>query len=162
MSLPGTAFVTAVAALADRFQAATLGTPANCPAVRAVYPTSAKAIANLPAVIFEVQDGEVVANPGDWKHQWNVDVLLLLAKRPADPDRVETYRQGYLPYLLAATRKHLKLGLGSESGWSVDKAIPVDWEWTEYRVADIEYDAIRVPHTIYVSETVTPGVDIIP
>ena len=155
MSLPGTAFVTAVAALADRFQPATLGTPSGCPAVRAVYPVSAKAISNLPAVLFEVQDGTLVANPGQWKHEWNVDVLLLLAKRPADPDRVETYRQGYLPYLLAATTAKLKLGLGSEFGWSVDKAIPTGWEWTEFRVSDIDYDAIRVPYTIYVTESVT-------
>lgn len=155
MSLPGTAFIAAVDALGDRFVASTLGTPANCPAVRAVYPVSTKSVTTLPAVVLEVQDGSVVANPGQWKHEWNVDVLLLLAKRPADPDRVETWRQSYLPYLLNATTGQLKLGLGGTSGWNVDKALPVNWEWDIYRVADIEYDAIRVGYTIWVTETVT-------
>lgn len=155
MSLPGTAFLTTLDALADRFEAATLGTPSGCPAVRAVYPVSAKSVPSLPAVVFEVQDGTVVANPGQWKHEWNVDVLLLFAKRPADPQTVETYRQGYLPYMLGATKDKLKLGLGSEAGWSVDKAIPAGWEWTEYRVADVDFDAIRVPYTVYVTESVT-------
>lgn len=155
MSLPGSAFLTAVDALGDRFAAAVLGTPTGVPAVRAVYPVSTKSVSSLPAVVLEVQDGNLVANPGQWKHEWNVDVLLLLAKRPADPARVETMRQAYLPYLLGATKNPMKLGLGGESGWNVDKALPSTWEWTEYDVADVTYDAIRVSYTIYVTESVT-------
>jgi hypothetical protein len=154
VSLPGSAFLNAVDALGDRFAAAVLGTPSGAPAVRAVYPVSTKSVSALPAVVLEVQDGTLVANPGQWKHEWNVDVLLLLAKRPADPQRVETYRQKYLPALLGATEGQLKIGLGGESGWNVDKAIPTGWEWTEYMVGDQEYDAIRVPFTIYATETV--------
>lgn len=155
MTTPVLDFSAIVNGLAARFAAATLGTPSGAPAIRAVYPQSAKAIPTLPAVIFEVTDGQVIANSGQWKHEMSIDVLLLLAKRPADPDRVETYRQKYLPYLLHATVDQIKLGLGGASGYSVDKAIPTGWEWTEFRVADIEYDAIRVPYTVHVTETVS-------
>lgn len=155
MSLPGTAFLAAVDALGDRFAAAVLGTPSGAPAVRGVYPVSLKAAPTLPAVVLEVQDGTLIANPGQWKHEWNVDVLLLLAKRPADPQRVETIRQKYLPYLLNATQGALKITLGGESGWNVDKAIPTGWEYDEYAVGDQLYDAIRVAYRIYATESVT-------
>jgi len=153
--MPGTAFLTAVDALGDRFEAAVLGTPTGVTPVRHVYPVSLKSVAALPAVVLEVQEGTIIANPGEWKHEWNVDVLLLLAKRPADPQRVETWRQLYLPYMLAATEGKLKLGLGAEAGWSLDKAIPLSWQWDEYKVADVEYDAIRVAYRIYVTESVS-------
>ena len=145
-------------ALGARFTAAAMGTPTgtpSVPAVRAVYPQSAKAVSALPAVVLEVQNGSLVANPGQWKHEFNVDVLLLLAKRPADPVRVETMRQKYLPYLLNATTGQLKLGLGGATGYSVDKALPTSWEWDEYPVSDVLYDAIRVGFTVYVTESVT-------
>lgn len=155
MSSPTIAFSAICTALGNRFAAATLGTPSGAPAIRNVYPQSAKAIAALPAVILEVQDGEVVGNPGQWKHEMNVDVLLLLAKRPADPDRVEMYRQLYLPYLLHATVDQLKIGKGGESGYSVDKALPMTWEWDLYSVADVQYEAIRVAYKVYITETVS-------
>lgn len=155
MSTPTIDFAAVCTALGTRFTAANMGTPTGAPAVRAVYPQSAKAVAALPAVILEVQDGEVVANPGQWKHEMNVDVLLLLAKRPADPDRVEMYRQLYLPYLLHATVDQVKIGKGGESGYSVDKALPTTWEWDLYSVADIQYEAIRVAYKVWITETVS-------
>ena len=155
MSLPGTAFLAAVDALGDRFVAATLGTPSGAPAIRAVYPVSLKAASELPAVVLEVDAGTLVANSSQWKHEWNVDVYLVIAKRPADPQRVETIRQAYLPYLLGATEGKLKLGLGSEAGWTLDKAIPASWEFLEYSIGDIGYDAIRVGYTLYATETVS-------
>lgn len=154
MTSPVLDFKAIVNALGARFTAANMGTPTGAPAIRAVYPQSAKGTLALPVVILEVQDGEVVANPGQWKHEMHVDVLLLLAKRPADPDRVETYRQLYLPYLLHATVDQLKISLGGASGYSVDKAIPTGWQWDLYRVADVEYEAIRVSWSIHVTETV--------
>lgn len=155
MSLPGTAVLAAVDALGDRFVAATMGTPTSTPAVRAVFPVSLKAAPALPAVVLEVADGTVTPNPGQWRHEINVDVYLLLAKRPADPQRVETWRQRYLPYLLGATQGQMKLGLGAQSGWELKSALPTTWEWTEYAVADIGYDAIRVGYQLIIHENVS-------
>jgi hypothetical protein len=155
VSLPGTAFLAAVDALGDRFAAPVLGTPSGCTAVRGVYPVSLKAATTLPAVVLEVQDGSVVADAGQWRHTWNVDVLLILAKRPADPQRIETMRQRYLPYLLGATEGKMKLGLGSQAGWELKSALPASWEWTEYAVADVGYDGIRVSYQLIAYETVS-------
>lgn len=155
MTAPVIDFKGICTALGARFAAATLGTPTGAPAIRAVYPQSLKAAPALPCIILEPQDGSVVANPGQWKHEMQIDVLLVLAKRPADPDRVETWRQLYLPYLLHATVDQLKLGLGGASGYTVDKAIPATWEYDLFRVGDMEFDAIRVPYTVYVTENVT-------
>lgn len=153
MSTPTIDFAGICTALGNRFAAATLGTPTGAPAIRAVYPQSAKAVAALPAVILEVQDGSITAN-SQWNHEMNVDVLLLLAKRPADPDRVEMWRQLYLPYLLHATVDQLKISKGGQVGYSVDKALPVSWEWDLYSVADVPYEAIRVGYRVWVTETV--------
>lgn len=154
MSTPTIDFAGICTALGTRFTAANMGTPTGAPAVRAVYPQSAKAVAALPAVILEVQQGEVTANPGQWKHEMDIDVLLLLAKRPADPDRVEMWRQLYLPYLLHATVDQLKISKGGQVGYGVDKALPISWEWDLYSVADVQYEAIRVGYRVYVTETV--------
>lgn len=142
-------------ALAARFEPATIGTPTGAPAMREVFPESPKAVPVVPAVIVEASDGTVIANPGQWKHELKVDVMFLLSKRPADPVRVETNRRKWLPYLLRATTGQLKLGLGGASGYSVDKAIPEGWEFTEYNVADVTFDAIRLRYVVYVTETVS-------
>ena len=142
-------------ALALRFEPATIGTPTGAPAMREVYPEPPKSVPIVPSVLLEVQDGTVVANPGQWKHEINIDVMFLLSKRQADPIRVETNRRKWLPRLLTATTGQLKLGLGSASGYSVDKAIAVGWEFTEFDVADATFDAIRVRYVAYVTETVS-------
>ena len=141
--------------LAARFAAATIGTPTGAPAMREVNAETPKAVKATPAVILEVQDGTVVANPGQWKHEIGVGVVFLLARRQADPARVETIRRKWLPRLLSATTGQLKIGLGQASGYSVDKAIPTGWEFTEYDVAGTTYDAIRVSYTVFVTETVS-------
>jgi hypothetical protein len=143
-------------ALAARFIAATLGTPAGETAMRKSYSETPKAVPALPAHLLEVQDGELVASPGGvWDHQWRIDGLLLLAKRPGDPARVETSRRKWLPYLLHATVDQLKISKGGQSGYSVDKAIPTAWEFTEFEVGDVEYDAIRVRWVVWIKETVS-------
>lgn len=142
--------------LAARFAAATIGTPSGAPAMRYVYAETPNNVAATPAVILEVDSGEIVANPGQWKHEIVINVIFLLARQQGDTRRVEEARRRWLPYLLNATQGQLKIGLGGASGYSVDKAIPAGtWEFTEYDVAGDTYDAIRIPFTVYVTETVT-------
>lgn len=142
-------------ALAARFVAATLGTPSGETAIRKSYSEPPKAIAALPAHLLEVQDGTVVAN-NRWDHVINIDGLLLLAKRPGDPARVEASRRKWLPFLLHATVHQWKLGIGAQAGYEVAKAQPDGgWEWTEYEVGGVEYDAIRVRWKVYLYETVS-------
>lgn len=142
-------------ALALRFEPATIGTPTGAPAMREVWPEPPKSAPTVPAVLLEVQEGTLVATPGQWKHEFHIDVIFLLSKRPADPVRVETNRRKWLPYLLRATAGQVKLGLGGATGYSVDKALPTGWEFVEFDVAGVTFDAIRVPYTVWVTETVT-------
>ena len=142
-------------ALALRFEPATIGTPTGAPAMREVWPEPPKAAPVVPAVLLEVQEGSLTANPGQWKHEFHIDVIFLLSKRPADPVRVETHRRKWLPYLLRATVGQMKLGLGGATGYTVDKALPTGWEFVEFDVAGVTFDAIRVPYTVWVTETVT-------
>jgi hypothetical protein len=141
-------------ALALRFEPATIGTPSGAPAMREVYPEP-PSVPTVPAVLLEVAEGSLVPNPGQWKHEFQIDVLFLLSKRPGDPVRVETNRRKWLPYLLRATVGQFKLGLGSATGYSVDKAIPTTWDFVQYDVADAAFDAIRVRYVVYVIETVS-------
>lgn len=142
-------------ALAARFAAATIGTPTGADAMRVSHPGMPKGVPVTPCHLLEMQDGSVVANPGQWKHELNIDGVLLLAKRPGDPARVEKQRRLWLPYLLHATVDALKITLGGGAGYTVDKAIPTSWEWTEYSVSDNEFDAIRVRWVVYVTENVS-------
>lgn len=142
-------------ALAARFVAATIGTPTGVDAMRKSYSETPKSVPVAPSHLLEVQDGTVVANPAQWQHEFKIDGLLLLAKRPADTQRVETLRRKWLPYLLHATVDQVKLGFGGATGYTLDKAIPDGgWEWDEYSVAGTEFDAIRVHWTVYLTETV--------
>src|SRR5512139_846719 len=118
--------------LAARFAAATIGTPSGAPAMRYVYAETPNNVAATPAVILEVDNGTVVANPGQWRHEITVNVWFLLGRQQGDTKRVEENRRRWLPYLLAATTGQFKIGLGGESGYSVNKAYPADWEFTEY------------------------------
>ena len=153
MTTPAINFYAICNALAARFEAATIGTPTGAPAMRKVYAQTPKNVPVVPAVVLEVQEGSVVANPGQWKHELGVDVLFLLSKRPGDPVRVEADRQRWLPYLLHATVDAGKLGM-TTVGYAVDKAIPTEWEWVEYAVGGVEFDAIRVGYRVYVTENV--------
>ncbi len=154
MTSPVINFAAICTALAARFVAAAIGTPTGASAMRASYAKPPKSVSATPAHLLEVQDGTVVASPGQWKHEMAIDGVLLLAKRPADPERVEEQRQLWLPFLLHATVDQGKLGLGGGTGYAVDKAVPSGWEWTEFEVAGAAYDAIRVHWTVYVTETV--------
>jgi hypothetical protein len=141
-------------ALAARFAPGTISTPTGASAMRKAYSEAPKNIPAVPAVFLEVKDGDIVANPGQWKFEHNVDVVFLLSKRPGDPARVETQRRYWLPILWAATQGQLKLGYGGASGYSLDKAIPTGWEFTEEAVAGDLYDGIRLHWILYVTETV--------
>ena len=156
MSSPAVSLKAACDALALRFVAATLGTPTGAQPMRGSFGQMPKAVNMTPFHYLEVLDGTLVANPGQWKHEWKVDGILCLDKRPGDPVRVDAQRQLWLPYLLHATEDALKITLGAGVGWTVDKAIPdAGWEWDEVEVAGNTYDAIRVHWTIYVTETVS-------
>ena len=142
-------------ALADRFEPAAIGTPSGAPAMRMAFAQVPKNVSVVPCVLLEVSDGSVIMSTGTWNHQMNIDVLFLLSKRPSDPDRVESNRQRWLPYLLKATQGQFKLGLGAATGYSVNKAYPTTWSWDEYLVGGDTYDAIRVRYVVDVTETVT-------
>lgn len=154
MSSPVINFTAMTSALAARFVAATIGTPTGFVAMRNSYAKPPKNVPTTPSHLLEVQDGTVVANPGQWKHEMNVDGILLIAKRQADTQREEAQRQAWLPYLLHATVDQVKLGLGAATNYTVDKAFPSGWEWDEYEIGGDKYDAIRVHWTIYVTENV--------
>lgn len=155
MTTPTVNFAAICTALAARFVAAAIGTPTGAQAMRASYAKPPKNVPATPAHLLEVQEGSLVANPGQWKHEINIDGILVLSKRPGDPERVEAQRQLWLPYLLHATVDALKITLGGAVGYTVDKAIPSGWEWTEYEVGGDTYDAIRVHWTVYVTENVS-------
>lgn len=154
MTSPVVNFEAICEAFALRFVAGTIGTPTGAQAMRASFAQAPKQVAATPAHVLEVQDGSLIANPGQWQHEMHVDGLLLLDKRPGDPSRVEKQRKLWLPYLLHATVDQLKLGLGGATGYSVDKALPTGWLWDEYNVGDIAFDAIRVHWTLWVTENV--------
>lgn len=142
-------------ALAARFAPGTIGTPTGAVAMRKAYSETPKNVPIVPSVFLEVQEGTIVADPGQWKFEHNVDVVFLLSKRPGDPARVETQRRLWLPALWGATQGQMKLGYGGAVGYTLDKAIPTDWEFTEEPVGGDNYDAIRVHYRLYVTETVT-------
>lgn len=142
-------------ALAARYAAGTIATPTGASAMRKSYGQIPKNVAAVPCVIVDVQDGTLTANPGQWKHEMAIDAVFCLSKRPGDTARVDAERQRWLPTLLSATQGQLKLGLGGASGYSVDKALPIGWEFVEFPVGGDEYDAIRVHFTVYVTENVT-------
>lgn len=154
MSSPTVDFGAICTAFAARFLAAAIGTPTGATAMKQSYADPPKNVPQTPCHLLEVQDGTVVANPGQWKHEMNIDGLLLISKRVGDTAREDRQRKLWLPYLLHATVDALKITLGGAVGYSVDKAIPVGWEFTEYEVGADKYDAIRVHWTIYVTESV--------
>lgn len=154
MTSPVVDFGAICTAFALRFVAATIGTPTGAQPMRASYADPPKNIGGTPAHLLEVQDGTLVANPGQWKHQLNIDGLLCISKRVADPVREDRQRKLWLPYLLHATVDQMKIGLGGATNYTVDKALPGGWEFTEYEVGADKYDAIRVHWTIYVTENV--------
>lgn len=154
MTSPVINFAAICTALAARFVAATIGTPSGASAMRASYAKQPRNVPATPAHLLIVQDGTVTANPGQWRHEMQIDGVLLLAKRPGDTERVEAQRQLWLPYLLHACVDQMKLTLGGASGYSVDKAIPFGWQWIVYDVGSDTYDAIRVNWMVYVTETV--------
>jgi len=141
-------------ALAARFAAGTIATPSGAAAMRKAYGQIPKNIAVVPSVLVIPQQGTVVANPGQWKHEMDLDVVFLLSKRPGDPARVEAQRQIWLPTLLAATEAKLTLGLAGQSGYSVDKVIPIGWEFAEFPVASDTYDGIVIHYKAFITETV--------
>lgn len=155
MTSPTVGFEAICDALAARFVAAAIGTPAGEDAMKASYSKPPKSVPRTPAHLLEVQDGTVVASPAQWKHEMNIDGVFLVSRKTADTVRPEEQRRRWLPYLLHATVDAVKIGLGAQSGYTVDKAWPTGWEWDEYKVADVEFHAIRVHWTVYVTETVS-------
>ena len=155
MSSPVVDFKAICDALAARFVAAALGTPSGESAMVKSYAEPPESAPQTPCHILEVQDGEVVANPGQWKHEMRIDGLLLISRRTADTIRPEAKRRKWLPYLLHATVDAMKITLGAATNYTVDKALPTGWEWDEYTVGSTEYHAIRVHWTVWVTENVS-------
>lgn len=156
MTIPTIDLRAICAAFALRFVAATIGTPTGVSsgAMRGSEGTQPKSIPQTPYHYLEVLDGEVVAN-SQWNHTINVDGVFILGKRPGDPERVDADRQRWLPYLLHATVDQLKLGIGAQVGYTLDKAIPTGWEFTEEEIGATKYDAIRVHWQLWITETVS-------
>ena len=154
MSTPAIDFGAICTAFAARFVASAIGTPTGAVAMKASYADPPKNIPSVPCHLLEVQDGTVVAN-AQWQHEMNIDGLLLISKRIGDTAREDRQRKLWLPYLLHATVDQFKLGLGGATNYTVNKAYPTGWEFTEYEVGADKYDAIRVHWTISVYETVT-------
>ena len=142
-------------ALAARYAAGTISTPSGAQAMRASYGQTPKNTPTTPCAIVVVQDGSIIANAGQWNHELQLDVVFLISKRTADTPREETARQLWLGTLLAATEGQFTLGLSAASGYSVQKALPTGWEFTEYNVAGDDYDAVIVHFTIYATENVS-------
>lgn len=141
--------------LASRFAPGTISTPSGAVAMRAAIGQMPKSAPTVPMVYVEVTQGTVTANPAQWQHVMEMDVVFLLSKRPGDPVRVEKQRQTWLPTLLAATEGKLKLGIGVQSGYEVQKALPTQWRWDEVVVGGEDYDAIRISFQVWVLETVS-------
>ena len=78
-----------------RFVAATIGTPTGAGAMRALRQAAQER--RPPPPICGDQRRLGGRQPGPVEHEMNIDGLLLLAKRPADPERVEAQRQLWLP-----------------------------------------------------------------
>lgn len=142
-------------ALAARYAPGTMSTPTGAAAIRSASGRHPKDVVTVPMAYVDVENGDLIANPGQWKHEISLDLVFVLSKRPGDPVRVDEQRQRWLPSLLAATQAQMKLGLGGASGYTVDKAIPAGWEFTEETIGATEYDSIRVHYTVYVTENVT-------
>ena len=152
MTVPSFDFYTVCSALGSAFAPGTIGTPTGEDAMRAVYPHGVKGIGAYPALVLQVQHGEVVANSDNWSHKAYIDAILLLSKRGGNPPDVEASRQRWLPYLLSATEDHLKIGVGAQSGWELKSAMPIGWEWAEVDVDGDGFDGIRVHYEVWIYE----------
>jgi hypothetical protein len=143
-------------ALAARFITSAIGSPTGAVPMKASYSEPPKSVPTVPAHLLEVVDGDITDNSSQWTHHLNIDGVLLLSKRPGDTKRVETQRRLWLPYLLHAAVDQWKLGIGAQVGYELKSAIPGGWEFTEYNVADVEFDAIRVHWQVWLIETIAP------
>ena len=136
-------------AIAARYAPGTLATPSGAQAMRASYGQAPHSMPATPAVVVRPRDGEVILGSGQVMGQHNIDVEFFLSKAPGDIERVETQRQKWLPYLLTATYGQLKLGLAG----TVDKAIPMGWEFTELPYGGDSYYGIIVHLRVWTTET---------
>ena len=141
-------------ALAARFAPGTITTPTSGLAMRAAYGQMPNTVPATPAVYIEPTDGEVTGD-NRWAHEWNLDAVFLVDKSTADPKRIETQRQLWLPTLLGATQGQVKLGIGAQVGWELAKALPTGWKWDEVDVAGTDFAAIRVSYRVWIYETVS-------
>lgn len=140
--------------LAARYAPGTLATPSGATAIRGSLGSRPKAITAVPYAFVELDTGTITAN-SQWLHEVTADVVFCLSKRPGDPARVDVQRQKWLATLLAATEGKLTLGLAGQSGWTLNKALPTGWEFTEEQVGQEEWDAIRVHFLLHIYETVS-------
>lgn len=139
-------------ALAARYAAGTISTPAGATAMRKSYGQAPQGLQVIPAVVVMPQDGTVIVDPGVLRGQAHrIDVNFYLSKAPGDLARVETQRQLWLPNLLSATFGQMQLGLAP----IVMKAIPVGWEFTELPYGGEMYDGIVIHVEVYTTEIVT-------
>ena len=141
--------------LAARFAAATMGTPSGAPAIQRTYGARPTSLPALPAVYVAPTQGSVVAASDHWRHEMDLDAVLVLSKSPGDPATLDLWRELYLPYMLAATEGQVKLGLGAQTGWEVAKALPTGWDWDEPVIDADKFDGIRVHFRVWVNETVS-------
>lgn len=140
-------------ALAARYAPGTISTPTGEAAMRFALGQSPNDLSATPCVIVSPQDGELVYAAGSKSGEYRVNVNFYLAKASADFKRLETSRQRWLPVLLAATDGQMQLGQGGSA--TVQKAIPLTWEFTELPYGGESYDGITIHVTIYTLEPVS-------
>jgi hypothetical protein len=126
--------------LAAKYAPGTIATPSGASAMRRAYAAQPVNVPALPAVVLEVQSGEVILDSGAWHGNVLIDVVLLVTKAQGDTARADQERQLWLPALLAACWSDMDLGLAPD----VAKAYPLGWEFGEHSVAGTAYDAVIV------------------
>lgn len=139
-------------ALAARYLPATIGTPTNGVGMRASYGQAPNSIPSTPAVVVLPKSGTLTYQSGTRDSEHDIDVLFFYARREGDVPRSETQRQRWLPLLLNALHGQVKLGLSADG---VQKAFPVDYEFTELTYAGDDYDGIRITVRVWITEPVT-------
>ena len=146
-------FYAACNAIAARYAPGTIATPSGEVAMRAAYGQYPNNIATSPCVAISPQNGDLVYESGAKRGEYRVDVHFYLAKAKGDYKRLETSRQRWLPTLLGALDGQIQLGLGGSG--TVQKAIPLTWDYAQLSYGDDTWDGIVIHVTIYTLEPVT-------
>lgn len=146
-------FYAACNALAARFAPGTIGTPSGEVGMKASFGQAPNDLAQSPCVVIQPTEGQLVYGGGVKNGQYDVDVNFYLGKASADFKRIETSRQRWLVTLLAACDGQMLLGLGGSG--TVQKVLPLRWEFRQLVYGGVEWDGIVIHARIWTIEPVT-------